>query len=319
MGILIVGLCGCVPGLAARRRKPSTSKPSAPLAWAYVRQPSVRLLKKPGDPKAVTGKLRRGQLAAILGTKLKNGTAWARLMAANPANLEELSGWVDSRLIEQFPSDRFPPDRKLLDSMGGAYLEDFVATHAVIARFLVPSAQGQPLLLGYVGSRALPQVRLQIFQPANGHWVAGPFLDFPYASMGTALQQMAVRDFPGTAGECLVATEAEPAGLGASLKTMTIRQVTPQGFRTVWQAPLEQTNFTYYPPRIHVLAPAAKNIGAPGTQTHGQVTFKMKGGGMVPVWSGQVGFYVVGRSAPVQTLKITKVCLWNGARFEPLE
>ncbi len=304
------------PAFARRREKPTTP---VRLAWAYVPDRGTVLLRKPADAKAVIGKLGRGELAEMLETKSKGGVAWVRLAAANPANLEKVIGWADSRSIKQIPPDRFPTDRALLDAMGGDYLHDFVAGHAVIVRFLVPRAQGKPLLVAWVGTRALAQVQLQLFSPANGKYVGGPFLSFPYAGMGTAIKAMEVQDLRGSGGECLVSTEAAPSGLGSSLRKMVIRQVSAQGFRTVWQAPLELTNFTFYPSAIKVLAPAVRNIGAPGTKTQGKVTFELQGGRMVPIWKGRVRFYVIGRGAPVRTLAVEKVCPWKGGRFEPLE
>jgi hypothetical protein len=317
--ILVAVLCSSLPGFAARGKKRSTSKTAATLAWAYVRDHGVVLLRKPADAKAVRGKLRRGELAEVLGTKSKGGVVWARLMAANPANLEEVIGWVESRSIEQFPPGRFPANRPLLDAMGGDYLKDFVAAHAVMVRFLVPLVPGKPLLVAYVGSRALPQVRLQVFSPANGTYVAGPFLSFPYAGMGAAIQHMKIQDLPGSGGECLISTENEPSELGSSFRKMVIRRVDAQGFHTLWQAPLELKNFAAYPSQTRVLSPPVKNIGKPGTKTTGKVTFEKHGGVTVPVWKGQVSFYVIGRDAPVQTLRFEKVCPWNGTRFEPLE
>ncbi len=317
--IFAVLICARLLGASGKRARFKPSPSPRPLAWAYVGGGGVRLLKKPGDSKAVTGHLGRGELAEALERKTRGGIIWVRVMARDPATLQERVGWVKARTIEEMPPDRFPNDRACLDAMGGQYLDDTVAAQAVMVRYLARPARGGILLVAWVGSPLLAHVRLQLFRQSGGKWLAGPFLEFPYAGMKTAMEDMQIRNLRGSEGECLISTEEAPSELGATLRQFVIRRVSARGFHTLWRAPLELANFTSYPAQIHALSPAVKNIGAPGTKTQGNVVFIARQGAWVPRWKGRVNFYVVGRSAPVQSVTIEKVCLWNGARFEPLQ
>jgi hypothetical protein len=89
-------------------------------------------------------------------------------------------------------------------------------------------------------------------------------------------------------------------------------------FQVVWQAPIEFQNLSQYGPKIQILQPPEKNIGAPGTVTTGEVTFRPIGKGQEPVWKGKVDFFVFGRDNAVDSVKIEKTCPWDGQGFTPL-
>jgi hypothetical protein len=69
---------------------------------------------------------------------------------------------------------------------------------------------------------------------------------------------------------------------------------------------------------LQILHPLEKNAGAPGTVTQAEVGFQPAGKNYIPVWKGRVEFFAVGQDKPMQQVKVTKACAWNGREFEPL-
>ena len=56
--------------------------------------------------------------------------------------------------------------------------------------------------------------------------------------------------------------------------TLRIRRIADGKFQTLWQAPVEFQNLSQYSPKMQILQPPEQNIGAPGTVTTGEVTFR---------------------------------------------
>jgi hypothetical protein len=70
---------------------------------------------------------------------------------------------------------------------------------------------------------------------------------------------------------------------------------------------------------LQILHPLEKNAGAPGTVTKAEVEFQPRGNTYIPVWKATVEFRAVGQEKPLDSVKVTKACAWNGFEFEPLQ
>jgi hypothetical protein len=69
---------------------------------------------------------------------------------------------------------------------------------------------------------------------------------------------------------------------------------------------------------VRILRPLEQNAGAPGTVTKGEVEFQPREKIYIPVWKATVEFFAVGQDKPIDSVKVTKACDWNGSEFEPL-
>src|SRR5208283_588178 len=107
-----------------------------------------------------------------------------------------------------------------------------------------------------------------------------------------------------------------PATLGVN---MVIRRLEHGNFLSLWTAPLESRNLGTFPPEVQILRPLEKNAGAPGTVTKGEVEFQARGEIYIPVWKATVEFFAVGQDKPIDSVKVTKACAWNGSEFESLQ
>jgi hypothetical protein len=203
--------------------------------------------------------------------------------------------------------------------LGGIYLDDTAKSHIQIARFLVLRGGAEAGLLCLVGSPALADFRLQVFRRAQGKFVPGPHLEFPFSEMKPGITTLETRDLMGDGTECLVTHE--PFDLGPENRgvNLIIRQIETTGFSVLWKGPLEYRNLASFPQHYHVLEPGERNIGAASTVTKGSVEFLAHGRLSEPVWKGKVEFYVVGREKPVESISIKKVCPWDGTKFAPLQ
>jgi hypothetical protein len=127
-----------------------------------------------------------------------------------------------------------------------------------------------------------------------------------------------VRDLLGDGIECLITHEPfreGPATLGVNL---VIRRLERGHFSSLWVAPLESRNLGFFPPELQILHPLERNAGTPGTVTKGEVEFQLRGKIYIPVWKATVEFFAVGQDKPIDSVKVTKACAWNGFEFEPL-
>lgn len=296
-----------------------TGKPPTQTAWAKVVDGPVEVYPKPSVGKKVLARLGSGALVAAFDTKGSGGSEWTKVRVVTPAALEVMAGWTQSSRLEKLPVSRFAADSELEETMGGVYLEDVNARYTRIARYLLGHGQQEPALVCYIGSAFLPSTRLQVFEWSGRKWVRGPYLEFLSSQMQTGVTEIEVRDLVGNGNECLLTREPFAQTFGTRGVNLVIRRLEASGFKTLWQAPIELSNFTSFPPQIVVLDPPEKNIGAPGTVTKATVDYKSNGQVTEPVWQGIIEFHVPGREEPVKTVSAQKVCKWNGQEFAPVQ
>jgi hypothetical protein len=305
------------PAATAKEKEKAAT---VPIRWAYVtRQADVEA--RPAHParKPANVRLQRGELVQVLGVKSKGASSSTKIGAVDPSTFEAVTGWVNSSsIIERGPNEPLPSDDDLLKLLGGRYLEDLTASTIAIARYVVQQGNREPVLLCFLGSRVLPQTRLQIFERTSGHFTLGPYLEFPASEMLSAITRLEVLDLLGDGDECIVTEEpfnTQPEEVG---ENMVIRRVEGNALETLWRAPLEFRNLSAFPPQINILKPPEKNIGSIGTVTSATVEFRTRGSVREPAWKGKIEFHVLGREEPVDTIKTEKMCPWNGSKFAPL-
>jgi hypothetical protein len=303
---------------AACRLSAKEKKPPVVTGWCYAAKGAVDVRAKASGRKTVAH-LGRGALVPAFEAKRKGSTTWTRVRAVEPASLTPQMGWIDTSQVETLPPKQFPSDAELLKLLGGAYLDDFTAAHTALARFLLPQGKGEPALVCFLGSPILPQARFQLFLRSQGKLVPGPYFEMPFADMKAGISSLEIRDLLGDGNDCIVTREAFASGPENQGVNLVIRRIEAGVFKTLWKAPVEYRNLASYPPRMQILAPPERNIGAPGTVTAGTVDFRLRGRVSEPVWKGKVEFHVVGREAPVETVPIEKVCPWDGKKFAPLQ
>lgn len=289
-----------------------------PTGWCYASRGPVDVRPKASDRRAAVARLGRGAVAPTFEVKDAGGKRWTRVQAVEPAKLTSVSGWVDLSQVEALPPSQFPTDAELLKLLGGTYLDDFTTAHTAVARFQVRQGASAPALVCFLGSPILPQARFQAFLPAEGKWAVGPYLEFAFADMEAAITRLEIRDLVGDGNECLLTREPFSFGPRNEGVNLVIRRIAAGAFQTLWQAPVEFRNLASFPPKLNMLAPPEKNIGAPGTVTKGDVDFRPQGRTSELVWKGKVEFYAFGREQPVETVPIEKTCAWDGTKFASL-
>jgi hypothetical protein len=302
-----------MPGASRAKEKGRMQK-----AWALVVKAPAEVYPRPSPGKKVLAHLGAGALMPAFDTKRSGGREWTQVRVMAPATLEVATGWTESSGLEKFPLDRYPTDAELESVLGGVYLQDAYARYTNIGRFLVHFGRKEPSLVCYIGSIFLPHTRLQIFESSGGKWVAGPYMEFLSTTMQPGVTEIEFRDLLGGGNDCLLTHEPFTHTFGSSGVNLVIRQIGPDGFKPLWQAPLELRNLTSFPAQIHILDPPEKNIGAPGTVTMGSVDFESNGRISEPVWKGKVEFHILGRDEPVNTVNVEKKCKWDGGQFAPL-
>jgi hypothetical protein len=236
------------------------------------------------------------------------------------STLSPVDVWVDSSKVEVVPIDRFPSDAELLRQLGGEYRDDFTASRVTVARWLVKQGASGETLVCFLASLVLPNTRLVAFLPApEGSLTLGPSLEFPFSEMNPGILSAEVRDLLGDGIECLITHEPFRGGLEVLGVNMVIRRLERGNFRTLWSAPLEFQNLSSFPSQLQILHPLERNAGAPGTVTKAEVEFQPRGKIYMPVWKATVEFFAVGQDKPIDSVKVTKACAWNGSEFEPLQ
>jgi hypothetical protein len=306
----------CIIAVAVLPAKESDNR--QPIAWCYVQEGPLELVRKAMGRKTSSLSLGRGTLVPVLKTESKNGRKRALLRITDLATLNPVDGWVDSTQAEIIPSDRFPSDEELLRRVGIENLDDFTASKVAVARWLVKQGNSGPALVCFVASFGLPASRLVAFLPVQGNFIRGPWLEFPFFDMKPGILSGEVRDLFGDGIECLIKHEPfreGPATLGVNI---VIRRLEHGKFSSLWVAPLESQNLGFFPPESQILQPLDRNVGAPGTVTKGEVEFQPRGKIYIPVWKATVEFFAVGQDKAIDSVKVTKACAWNGFEFEPL-
>lgn len=290
---------------------------AAPTRWGYVAH-AASVEEKPASHKPEILNLGRGALVTILEEKSHAATPWAHIRAVDPATLEAVIGWVESSKIEISPSSQYPSDAELLQQVGGAYLEDLEASSTQIVRYVMTQGQRGPALVCFIGTRALPQTRLQVFESSHGKFNAGPYLEFPASEIQSAISSIEVLDLAGDGNDCLVTHEPFKSQTHEDGVNIVIRRIEGDALKTLWQAPLEFRNLASFPPKFQKLDPPENNIGTPGTITTGTVEFRARGLMSEPFWKGKIAFYIQGREKPLDTVTYEKFCPWDGSKFAPL-
>ncbi len=305
--------------VAAKEKKPTAEpQPPAPIGWLDLQAGSRNFSVPEPDLQKVTRKLPRGALLPVFKTKEKHGAKFAQLRALNLKTGKSELGWVEINSSDLKGPESYPLDSDLLRPLGAPYLDDFTAEHTIIARFLVRQAQGPPALLCYVVTMPLSIAKLIIFTPSQGKYLPGAALNIPVSELNAGITSLEVRDLMGDGSDCVITKEPfreQAQTYGASLR---IRKIAGGQFQVVWQAPIEFQNLSQYSPKMQILQPPERNIGAPGTVTTGEVTFRPSGKGQEPVWKGKVEFFVFGRDRAVDAVYIEKACPWDGQEFAPL-
>jgi hypothetical protein len=291
-------------------------EPPKPTAWGYVRAPAVEVRPEASGRKAGPIRLGHGTVVGVADPSPKGGSI--RITTVDPATLDPFVGRVGSDQLEILPLDRFPEDAELLRVVGGPFLDDLIAANTWVARFLLRQGSQPPALVCLLGGSDLPYSQLQVFLPARGKFLAGPFLQFPTSQMQIGLAATEVRDLVGDGNECLISREPFNFGPESGGVNYVIRRIVDGQLKVLWQAPLEFRNLALFPPHINIAEPPVENIGAAGTITRATIEYRVRAGVSQPVWKGKVEFYVFGREKPVESLSIEKTCPWNGTKFTPL-
>jgi len=289
-----------------------------PIAWCYVQDGPLELVRKAVGRRTTSLSLGRGALVPVLKTQAKNGRKQALLRITDLATLSPVDGWVDSSKAEIIPIDRFPSDAEVLDQLGIELPNGPTPASAAVARWLVKQGDSGAALVCFVASFGLPDSRLAAFLPEGGKFVRGPRLDFPFSEMKPGIVSGEVRDLLGDGVECLITHEPFRTGPATFGVNIVIRRLDRGNLSTLWMAPLESQNLEFFPRETAMLQPLEKNAGAPGTVTKGEVEFEARGKIYIPVWKATVEFFVAGQDKPIDSVKVTKACAWNGSAFEPI-
>jgi hypothetical protein len=293
-------------------------KQAPPIGWIYVKADALDLTLRPGGRGEKSEHLARGTLAPVFRMTEKNGVKWAQVRTLNLGTARPQLGWVEPDRADLLPANSYPPDADLLNKLGEPYVDDFTARHTDVARFLVRQGQSAPLLLCYVFAGPLPTAKLVAFAANQGRFLPGASLDFPISEIHAGVIALEVRDLLGDANECMVSREPFRAGPETRGLNLMIRRIEDSKFRVLWQAPVEFRNLAEFKSKLQILQPAEENIGAPGTRTTGEVTFRQSGDQQEPIWKGKVEFFLFGREKPVDSVTVEKVCPWDGKKFAPL-
>jgi hypothetical protein len=314
-GLLAIGMS--LPWAAAAKEKKPTALP-APIGWLDLQSGSRKFSVPEADLQKATRNLPRGALLPVFKTREKHGAMFAQVGALNLNTGSSELGWVEINSSELKPPESYPLDSELLKLLGGPYLEDFTAEHTDIARFLMRQASGPPALLCYVVTMPRSMAKLVIFMPSQGKYSPGAALDIPITEIQAGMTSLEIRNLVDDGSDCVISKEPfryQAQTYGTNLR---IRKIADGQLKTVWQAPIEFHNLSQYSPKMQILQPPEQNIGAPGTVTTGEVTFRPVGKGQDPVWKGKVEFFVPERDKAVDSAKIEKACPWNGQEFAPL-
>jgi hypothetical protein len=314
LGFLIITGITAVRVLSAKE-----SDHGRPIAWCYVQEGPLELVRKAIGRRTGSLSLGRGALVPVLRTESKNGRKRAMLRITDLSTLNPVDGWVDASRAQIVPIDRFPSDQELLRQLGREYQDDFTASKVAVARWLVKEGNSGTALVCLVASVVLPASRLVAFLPAQGNFTRGPWLEFPFSDVKPGILSAEVRDILGDGIECLITQEPFRKGPEVLGVNIVIRRLERGNFRTLWSAPLESRSLDFFPSEPQILHPLEKNVGAPGTVTKGEVEFQRRGNMYMPVWKATVEFFAVGQDKPLNSIKLTKACAWNGFEFEPVQ
>jgi hypothetical protein len=257
-------------------------------------------------------------LAPVLKMESKDGQGRAMLRITDLATLNSVEGWVESSKAEIIPIERFPSDAEVLRQLKIEPQGYFASSGRVAARWVIRQGDSGTALVCFVAAVGMAFSRLVAFLPDRGKYVLGKSLEFPFSDMKPGIVSGEVRDLLGQGNECLITHEPFRAGPATFGVNIVIRRLDRGSFSTLWTAPLESQNLEFFPRDMQILQPPERNAGAPGTVTKGEVEFQPHGKMYIPVWKATVEFFEVGQDKPIESVKVTKACPWNGSQFEPL-
>jgi hypothetical protein len=307
-----------LPVMAAAKEKKEAG-PVLPIGWLYLHDGPRDFSVSKEDFQKSTRPLPQGSLVPVFKTKEKNGSTFGRVAALNlETGLAEL-GWVKIDPAELKPQPSYPPDDDLTPLLGTPYLDDVTAKHTDMARFLVHQAQGPDLLLCYVLTAQLSMAKLVTFTPSAGKFSLGASLNIPMTEIANGITSLEIRDLVGDGNQCIISKETFRDLADTSGRNLVIRRIVDGQFQTVWQAPIKFKNLSQYNATLKILQPPEMNIGAPGTVTTGEVTYRPNGNGQIPVWKGKVEFFIINREKALDSVTIEKACPWDGNEFAPLK
>lgn len=315
--LALMAIMAAYPTLATTNETNSLGS-RIPIGWLDLHA-GPRDASIPGhDLQKSTRRLFQGALLPVFKTREKHKQEFAQvgLLNLNTGNAE--LGWVEMNPAELKAPESYPTDSELLRLLGGAYLEDFTADHTHIARFLMLQGQSRPALLCYLVTPLQMMAKLVVFMPSEKTYRPGAALDITISDLHAGVTSFEIRDLLSDGSDCVITQEPFREQMQTFGSNLYIRNVADGQFQTLWQAPVEFRNLSEYNPKMQILQPPEQNIGAPGTMTTAEVTFRPNGKGQEPVWRGKVDFFVTGREKPVDFVKIEKACPWNGRVFAPL-
>jgi hypothetical protein len=313
LGLLTAGCCLILGAYAADRKPPQIT------GWRLASRGSLEVTAKAANRKAPLVELGAGAIVPAFEAKPAGGRQWVRVQAVDPAKPAPQMGWIDSTRVDALPLDEIPRDETILKLLGGTWLDDTTARNTAVARYRLRQGEKEPALVCYLGGDMIGQTRLQILTRSQGQWVAGPYLEFPFADVPSAVTRIEIRDLLGDGNECIITREPFAVGpQNAGVHTL-IRRLEKRELKILWKAPLEARNLASYPATHRVLQPPEANIGMPGTVTKGELEFRTRGRLTDMVWKGKVEFYALGREEPAESVAIEKTCAWDGTKFAPLQ
>ncbi len=319
--LLVVMVAGAALSWAAtaKEKKPAAEPhPPGPIGWLDLQAGSRNFSVPEPDLQKVIRNLPRGALLPAFKTKEKNGAEFAQVGALNLNTGNSELGWVEIKSSDLKPPESYPLDSELLRLLGGPNHDDFSAEHTVISRFSVRQAQGPPAMLCYVVTMPLLMAKLAIFVSNQGKYSPGAALNIPIADMRAGITSVEIRDLLGDGSDCVITNEPFREQAQTYGTNLLIRKIVDGQFQVVWQAPIKFKNLSQYSSKIQILQPPEQNMGAPGTVTTGEVSFRPGARGQEPVWKGKVEFFVFGREKAVDSVNIEKACPWNGKDFASL-
>ena len=311
---LLIFICITAAGTLPAKEK----EQSQLIAWCYARGGTLEVERKAAGRRTISLSLGRGTLAPVVRTDSKNGKPRALLRIVDLATLTAVEGWADSGNAEIIPLERFPGDEVLQRQLHIEPPGSSRSASAVVARWLVKQGKAGTALVCFVASAGLPLARLAAFEPEGGKYVRAAALEFPFSEMKPGIVYGEVRDLLADGDECLITHEPYREGPMTLGLNMVIRRVQRDSFSTLWKAPLEARNLESFPAEMKILQPPERNVGAPGTVTKADVEFEASGNIYIPVWKALVQFFEAGQDKPLDSVKVTKACTWNGSVFEPV-
>ena len=314
LGFLAITLTGALRTLPARE-----SSPRGPVAWCYVQKGPLEAVRRLAGRKTMSLSLGAGALVPVMKTESKNGRMRVLLRITELATLASVDGWADSSQAELLPIDRFPSDEEIQRQLRFEPPSGFGGPGVAVERWLVKQGGSGAALVCFVASSGLPESRLAAFLPAGGKYVRGPEIEFTFSDMNPGVVSGEVRDLLGDGVECLITREPFRRGPEIQGVNMVIRRLEHGEFSTLWTAPLKSRNLGSFPREIQKLQPEEKNAGAPGTVTNAEVDFQASGRTQIPVWKATIDFFTVGQDKPIDSVKVSKACGWNGSKFEPVQ